>query len=265
MRKGVVSPKEVHALPMFKVLIQNVLGDPVEKGEICVYSVPASPVDEPFDKEFHSNMINSILKSLGYSGVPMNEAQAIVYSELEDNDYTGIAISCGAGMINICICNSGDPLATFSVSKSGDYVDERTAVALGYDPADGSKNMITPSTVQLTKETCDLDLNNPDPEDRVQQGIVTYYESLMNYAVDNIIYQINKLETPPRFQQPIVVIVSGGTSKPKGFVELFSERLLEKSKDLPFEIQEVRHAKEPLDAVARGCLLAAMLEYPEEE
>lgn len=265
MHKGVVSPKEVEALPMFKALIANVLGKPVHDGEICVYSIPSSPIDEPFDNEFHSNMINSILADLGYKGISMNEAQAIVYSELEDCDYTGLAISCGAGMINICISNSADPVAVFATSKSGDYVDERTAVALGYDPKDGSKNNITPSTVQLTKETCGLDLEKPDPNDRIQQAIVTYYKALINYTVDNIVYQINKLEHPPRFSDPIVVVVSGGSSKPKSFVKMFEKALREKEKELPFQVKEVRHAKEPLDAVARGCLLSASLEYPDEE
>ena len=61
MSKGVVSPREAQALPIFKVLIKKVLGTPVEENEVCVYSVPASPVDAPFDSDFHSSMINAIL------------------------------------------------------------------------------------------------------------------------------------------------------------------------------------------------------------
>jgi len=264
MAKGVMSPREADALPMFKVLVSNILGKPLVENELCVYSIPSSPIDEPFDSEFHSSMINAILSDLGFKGLPMNEAQAIIYSELDDQDYTGMAISCGAGMINLAICNAGDPVCVFATSKSGDYIDERTAVALGYDPADGNKNTITPSTVQLTKETCELDLDNIDSTDRIQMGLKTYYEALINYTVDNIVYQIKKLDTPPRFKEPIVVIVSGGTSKPKGFVNMFKQSFLSKEKDLPFNVKEVRPAKEPLDSVARGCLIAAQLEYPEE-
>ena len=267
MSKGVVSPREAQALPIFKVLIKKVLGTPVEENEVCVYSVPASPVDAPFDSDFHSSMINAILKDLGYKGVVMNEAQAIVYSELDDQDYTGIALSFGAGMVNVCISNGGEPVAVFATSKSGDYVDEKSAIALGYDSTPGVYNEVTPSTVQLTKETCHLDLTSPDPEDKSQQAICTYYQSLMNYTIDNIVYQLKKLNPPPKFTQPIVMVVSGGTSKPKGFVELFKKCVDKKLKEgeLPFDIKEVRHAKEPLDSVARGCLLASQLEYPDEE
>lgn len=264
MSKGVVSPREAEALPIFKVLIESVLGKPQCENEVCVYSIPASPVDEPFDSEFHSRMIDEILASLGYKGIAMNEAQAIVYSELDDQDYTGVGLSFGAGMVNVCVSNSADPVAVFATSKSGDYVDERAAVALGYDASRGAQNSITPSTIQLTKETCDMDLRNPDSEDRAQRAIATYYKSLITYTVDNIIYQIKKLETPPRFSEPIVVVVSGGTSKPRGFVDMFKEALKEKEGELPFKIKSVRHAKEPLDAVARGCLIAAQLEYGEE-
>jgi activator of 2-hydroxyglutaryl-CoA dehydratase len=72
---------------------------------------------------------------------------------------------------------------------------------------------------------------------------------------------LGKLDAPVKFSEPIVIIVSGGTSKPKNFVKLFEQCLEEKKHELTFEVKEVRHAKEPLDAVARGCLLASQLEY----
>jgi len=49
MSKGVMSPKEADALPMFKVLVSNILGKPLTEKELCVYSIPSSPIDEPFD------------------------------------------------------------------------------------------------------------------------------------------------------------------------------------------------------------------------
>jgi imidazole glycerol phosphate synthase subunit HisF len=59
----------------------------------------------------------------------------------------------------------------------------------------------------------------------------------------------------PKFSAPIPVIVSGGTSRAQGFVPAFRSAL--QQVELPFSISEVRHAKDPLRAVARGCLLAA--------
>jgi len=53
------------------------------------------------------------------------------------------------------------------------------------------------------------------------------------------------------------VVVAGGTSKAKGFVDLFAKKLEENGFPLP--VKEVRHAADPLHAVARGCLIAAQV------
>lgn len=264
MSRGVVSPKSAKNLPIFKVLIASILGEPTEPGEVIYYSIPAAPIDEQFDSEYHSAVIERILSDLGYEAHSMNEAEAIVYSQLDEENYTGVTLSFGAGMVNLCISNAAQPLARFSTSKSGDYIDKATALALGYDEYSGNKNDITPSIVQLTKETCGLDLLNPDPEDRIQIGLVSYYKSLINYSIDNIIYQIGKLETTPRFNEPITFVVSGGTSKVKNFVTVFEKVLRAKESELPFKIEKVKHAKDPLYAVANGCLFAAQLHYEEE-
>jgi len=51
--------------------------------------------------------------------------------------------------------------------------------------------------------------------------------------------------------------VAGGTSKAKGFVDMFAAKL--KENDFPLPVKEVRHAADPLHAVARGCLIAAQV------
>jgi len=261
MSRGVISPKSTKNLPVFKVLISSLLGKPLVKDEIIYYSIPAAPVDEKFDSTYHSSVIERILADLGYKGISLNEAEAIVYSELGEDNYTGLVLSCGAGMINLCIANAAQPIARFATSKSGDYIDKATALALGYDETAGGANEITPSIVQLTKETCELDLLNPDPEDRIQVALVSYYKSLINYTIDNIIYQINKLESTPRFQHPVTFLVSGGTSKVKNFIKVFEEALDRKKSELPFEIEKVKHASNPLYAVSNGCMFSAQLEY----
>jgi hypothetical protein len=54
-------------------------------------------------------------------------------------------------------------------------------------------------------------------------------------------------------------VVSGGTSLANGFVDTFHGILEIKSGRLPFQVSEVRPAKDPLRAVSRGCLLASEL------
>ena len=59
-------------------------------------------------------------------------------------------------------------------------------------------------------------------------------------------------------------MVSGGTSLAGGFLDFFKAVFEKKRKRFPIEISEIRHAKDPLNAVAHGMLIQAMQEYDEE-
>lgn len=259
MSKGVISPKEAKALPMFKVLLKELLGDPVIENEKVVYSIPASPADAPFDEKYHENVIEAILKSLGYEGKSINEAQAIVLSELGEDEFTGLALSFGSGMVNICIANMADIITTFSIAKGGDYIDYSSATSLGFDPRDPKGSEVTPNLVTYVKEQ-GVDILNPDSEDRIQISIASYYKALIRYVVSNLILELEKLDSKPKFLKPIKVVVSGGTSLAGNFLTAFKEELLKQKDQLPFEIQDVIHAEKPLTAVAEGALLALISE-----
>jgi activator of 2-hydroxyglutaryl-CoA dehydratase len=64
-------------------------------------------------------------------------------------------------------------------------------------------------------------------------------------------------KTLPKFKDPLPVVVAGGTTKAKGFVKHFEKKLQENGFPLP--TKEVRHASDPLHAVARGCLIASQI------
>lgn len=259
MSKGVISPTESQALPMFKALLKELLGAPQAPGEKVVFSIPASPIDAYFDVVYHETVIHSILSDLGYSGRAINEAQAIAFSELADDDYTGISISLGAGMSNIAVTNVADLVAKFSIAKGGDYIDYSTAVSLGFDPNSPKNSPITPNLVTYIKEQ-GVDILNPDKSDKIKLGISAHYQSLIRYIVENIVNHLITLKTVPRFMQPVPVVISGGTSLATGAVELFKEELDRQKNVLPFKIKEVRHSEKPLTAVAEGCLLALLAE-----
>jgi hypothetical protein len=264
MEKGVINRNDVKALPMFKALLKELLGEPVVPFEPIVYSIPASPTDAPFDIVYHESVIESILASLGYKGTSMNEAQAIVFSELaeEGDDYTGIAISCGAGMCNVSISNMAECLATFAISKGGDYVDYGAATSLGYDPKDASSSDITPNLITFIKEQgVDVRKITHEGEDARERGaIAAHYQNLIKYIVANLIAQINSMNNKPRFLKPVKIVISGGTSMAVGFLDVFKKELEKVKDELPFEVGAVVHASQPLTAVAEGSLLALLAE-----
>jgi len=52
---------------------------------------------------------------------------SVIYSELADNNFTGLGISFGAGMTNVCLSYYAVPVMKFSVARGGDWVDEQAA------------------------------------------------------------------------------------------------------------------------------------------
>ena len=248
MNRGVLSPKEKAAFPILKELISIVIGNPKEKGERLVFGVPAKPIDANFDQVFHSDMIKSFIASKGFDPQPMNEAEALAYSELLDEGLTGIAISCGAGMMNIVVMSAGDPVVSFSTSRSGDWIDEQAAIATD----------MTRSLVQQEKEGDEIDLVSPNPNNQIHQAIAVYYGNLLVYTLENIAHDLGRSSHLPKFKEPIPMVVGGGTSMPKGFIEKFKQAL--GAVEMPVEISEVRHAADPLHAVANGLTLAASME-----
>ena len=72
----------------------------------------------------------SKVKKLGYKPKPLYEGLAVIFSELADENFTGIGISFGAGMVNICLACMSVPVFSFSVTKAGDWIDQQVAKAL---------------------------------------------------------------------------------------------------------------------------------------
>ncbi len=69
----------------------------------------------------------------GFEPTSINEglAVAVVYGELEESNYTGIGISCGGGLCNVCLAYLSVPILSFSIPKAGDYIDTNAAQVTG--------------------------------------------------------------------------------------------------------------------------------------
>ena len=259
MARGVLSPKEANASHLLFALLKELLGPPVVKDEPVLYSVPASPKDAPFDVVYHESSIESILSRLGYKGHSINEAHAIAFSELDEQDFTGITISFGSGMSNISIVNLAELLSAFSLAKGGDYIDHSSAAALGFDFNNPADSEITPNFVMYVKEQ-GIDLKEEYRNDRVKAAIVAHYKSFIKFVVKSIVKEFNVLEKKPKFLKPIDLVVSGGTSLAIGFLDVFKEELEANGTEIPFKINSVKHASDPLSSVAKGALIALQAE-----
>ena len=244
MQKGVISPKDKASLPMLKLLIKSLIGQG-RVGDKCVYSIPAEPTDGSFDVLYHKEIISMYLKKMGYITTSINEGFAIALSELLDEGLSGMCISLGAGTVNVAVVHEGDPLVEFCLTRAGDYIDQSVATALD----------LSPSIVQMEKEA-GTDLYNP--QTKILEAVSVYYSAIINYTIQNISYELEKRKKGmPKFKDPVPMVVAGGLSLAKGFVERVEESI--KTINLPMKISSVRRAEDPLRAVAKGALIAAMM------
>jgi hypothetical protein len=125
MSGGMISPHEVDALPVIKLLIEKLVGPPQAQGEPICFSVPAPPVDSNLNVAYHQNIFQNLLERFGYRAFPIHEGLSVVYSELADQEFTGIGISFGGGMANVCMAYRSVPAIAFSVARSGDWIKTR--------------------------------------------------------------------------------------------------------------------------------------------
>lgn len=245
MSKGVISPKNKNSLPMLKLLIESLLGPGNGEDDVVIYSVPARPIDGSFDIVYHTEILNMYFAEMGYKAQPINEAFSIALSELLDDGLTGVTLSFGAGMVNVCVIHQGDPLVEFSLTRSGDFIDYSVGTALD----------ISPSIVQLEKEA-GVDLNCPT--NKIMEAVAVYYNSVIIYTLRNIAFELeNRRKMLPIFKDPVPMVVSGGLALAKGFLPKIEKAI--KTVEFPFEISKVKRAKNPMTCVANGALLASQL------
>jgi len=245
MQDGILSSDEKSAIPMIKLIIEQVVGEPNHQGERLFFSTPADPIDSDISTLYHQKTLESILGDQGFDPEPINEGMAVIYSELADNNFTGLGISFGAGMTNVCLAYYAVPVMTFSIARGGDWIDEQAAQATG-TPVD---------KVTATKED-DFELDFTTDVGGIEGALSIYYENLLDYAIDNMVREVDEEDVEEGLDVPVVV--TGGTSSPDGFEELFEDHL--EDADIPFSISGVRRADDPMYSVASGALVAARSE-----
>lgn len=248
MSNGCVNPKEKSAFEILQIMIHSLVGEISRDNEKLYYCVPANAVNTETDAEYHQKIIHSIFKSYeseeGYKldPHPINEALAIVYAEMEKKAYTGIGISCGGGMVNVCYAMYGNPVFQFAIVNSGDWIDKQAAKATGE------------STTVINKEKMGVDLSK-EPSNMIERAINTQYRIMIEKTIQGIKEGLTNAKTNVRSAGAVDVVVAGGTSSIAGFDVLFKEAM--KSSNLSVEIGDIIRADNPTYTVAKGCLIAA--------
>lgn len=170
--------------------------------------------------------------------------------DLSVHRYHNFATDNGVFLHN-CISYKGLNTIAFSTVRSGDWIDSHVAESLS----------IVQNRVTGFKER-KLDLSNiksPNKKDRrILEALKYYYEAALTHAMKKTIKKFQE-EFEIELDEPLPIIVSGGTSLAKGFLDLFKN--IAAGLEWPFEIKEIRQAKNPLTAVAEGLLIKTLADF----
>jgi len=248
MIHGCVNPKEKDAFQIMSIMMHSLIDNVKKDGEVLYYCVPSNAINQDTDADYHQRILDAIFKAYrnetGYKvdAHPINEALALVYAELAQKAFTGIAMSFGGGMINVCYAMYGNPAFKFAIVNSGDWIDRQAAKATGE------------SISFINKEKTKIDLTK-QPTNLVERAIHTQYRLMIEHTVTGLKQGFSDVTKTVRTDAPVDVVIAGGTSSPNGFGELFRETISQA--DLPIKIGTIIKPSDPLYSVSRGCLLAA--------
>ena len=247
MSQGVLDSKEPESLSMMREILTTMLASHRapngEKQKIC-FTVPATPLGAEGSLTYHEATLRQILTDLNYEPVSINEGLAIIYSELESSNYTGIGISCGGGLCNVCLAYLSVPIINFSIPKAGDYIDSSAASLTGERA----------NRIRLTKE--DSFHFNGFFADKVHQVLSVYYDDMIRSLVTALKDAFTRTSNLPKFNRPIPMVLSGGTALPPGFRDRFEKLLWEQ--DFPVTVSGITVAQNPLYSTAKGALVCAL-------
>jgi len=248
MKDGCVNPSEIHAFQILKIMVHSLLDNVSRDKETLYYSVPANAINEETDADYHGKVLEAIFKAFkdesGYTinANPINEGLALVYAELGKKAYTGIGISFGAGMVNLCFSIYSAPVFSFSLVNSGDWIDKKAAKAVSETPT------------FINKEKRNIDLIK-EPRTLIERAIQTQYRIMMEKTATGIKEGLAGAGKKARTDDPIDIVIAGGSSLPNGFDTLFNDVI--KQTKLPIKIGKIIRPTDPLYSVSRGCLIAA--------
>lgn len=243
MDSGLVNLGEDEGINVIHAILNRLITPPEKENEPLWFSVPGKSIDSPGTAIFNESIFKTYLMNLGYSPQPINEGMAVLVSELSNDYATGIGISIGGGMCNICCAYLSIPVMTYSIQKGGDFIDKMVAGSVDQPPA----------KIKSIKEK-ELDLSGT-PKNNIEHGLHACYDNLFSTLVKSLEQALSTSDSVPKLRQAVPIILSGGTVLAAGSRDKFAS-ILQKVK-LPLKISDIVLAENPLHATAKGAYLMA--------
>ena len=246
MLRGVLNPDEAENLNLVRQIVMLLTGEEHGHGRKICFSVPAASLGADVEVSQHESELKNMLSHLGYEARGISEGLAVVYGEMESSNYTGIGVSCGGGLCNVCLAYLSVPVFSFSIAKGGDFIDA------------GAANLRGESATRIRTIKEESFHFNGHFANKIHQALASYYDDMTQALVASLKDTLSGVQNMPKLNRPIPLVLSGGSVMAPGFRDRFEKVLRET--ELPVAISEVRLAASPMHSTARGALVAALSE-----
>lgn len=230
-------------------LLAGVIGNLVKraeltKGDKVVFSVPAAPIDDSYDSGYTISKISAILKDLDLSCEALTGAEAVMYNELSETNYTGIVIDFGYRTTSVCCSYMAVPAVSFTIPYGCGVVDDKVSKALG-----------------IGRELVSRHRESPCLEGDQLLAYTTYTQRYFQTLCGDLRHALESSKSIPKFDAPATVVLVGGVLCDDGVADYFRQAIKPMIEGLGIKVSEV---VVPDAAAARqnanviGCLLAAL-------
>ena len=244
MTRGILNPDEPDSIRFIREIATSMVGTGSPNQLLC-FSVPAAPLGSEESLTYHEATLRQVFSDLGYSVKSINEGLAVVYAEMESTNYTGIGISCGGGLCNVCLSYLSVPVFSFSIPKAGDFIDNSAASVTGERA----------NRIRIYKEKS-FHING-HYEDKMKQALGVYYDDMIQSLVAGM---RNAFPAVPQAAESVQAHSAGAERRHRhaGRASASASRRTLRESSFPIELSEIRMAAEPLTATAKGALVAAL-------
>ena len=252
MQDGVLNKGEDKKMLVMTKMLEDIIGKASDEDSMVCFCVSSDSVDNEVDNTFHKARLEGMAKRLGYNVKVIEEGHAVVLSERPiyiepdgtESPYSGIGVSFGAGKANCVLAYKGMPIIGMSATRCGDFIDKKV-----------SEQTDTPIAQVTGVKESKLDFNDIDYDDDVIFALNAYYENMIEYVFKNFAIKFQKVKS--QFEAPLDIVMAGGTSMPKGFIDKVKEVV--NKIELPFKINEIKISSDPRNAVVKGCLTQSII------
>ncbi|MBC7819631.1 MAG: cell division FtsA domain-containing protein [Planctomycetaceae bacterium] len=238
-------------------LVDALLGEPDQPGEICSVTLPGGESFRSLATSSELEFFSRLIRLRGFSPQVLSAGLSVVLAELSRHSFTGLGLSFGASTSELVVAHRGMELVMCSVPQGGNWLDEQIAKEFGDTLLDeAGEPILDLAKAANRRHSFEGQLNVPTSNE--ERFLASLHRDLLYALIRSGTFTLAGLPHALEIPQPLPLVAVGGVTRIAGF-----EGLLRQALDMarfPLAIHEIRFANSHDFTIARGCLINAQLE-----